>query len=78
MLIGLLFINGHKPKIKKNIKKTNPKLRFELIFKLFGTFYRYYKSKKIARTVNCCSLMIIDVLFNHFNWLVFLKLPGGP
>ena len=31
-LIGSLLMIGHKPTIKKTIKKTKPKLLFELIF----------------------------------------------
>ena len=32
ILIGISYVKGHKPTIKKTMKKTKPKFRFELIF----------------------------------------------
>ena len=32
ILIGFSYVKGHKPTIKKTMKKNKPKFRFELIF----------------------------------------------
>ena len=32
ILIGFSYVKGHRPTIKKTMKKTKPKFRFELVF----------------------------------------------